>query len=318
MTKYATMNNQNFPVRPRWWGSGGGSPLGRRRGGTRAGMRGWSSCAGSPAGLVASIVIDSPRRPTLPRRDREAVRHEPSARHVGRRAPRRPSRRSSRAGRDVRSNADTAFSASASRGPNVSSAACETTGVTFSEGCRSRSSSRSTRPPARSAGSLENSSPMSIVPSLRAWAVRGPPASSGMYSLKCKPYTSSSPLRQRGRCSHSAGPPNVIPGANDVRSLNRSTLRLAAVVPEIAKELRSSAGAALNAVSPRGASWTASSWCVVAGSLEAVPPMKPRRLPAYSGTSSTKPRCSAGISSSRGPTLSSRCTRKPRASSVCA
>ena len=56
------------------------------------------------------------------------------------------------------------------------------------------------------------------------------------------------------RCSHSAGPPNVIPGANDVRSVNLSTLRFSAVVAEIANELRSWAGAAPSAVSPRGAS----------------------------------------------------------------
>ncbi len=197
----------------------------------------------------------SSERPTLPRH-LQAVGPEPRAGHVRRRPRRPPSPRSSRAGPTCGAARRPRSAHRRARGPNVSSARCETTGVTFSDGCRSRSSRRSTSPPARRAGSLENSRPMSIVPSLSACAVSGPPASSAMYSLKCRPYTSSSPLRQSGRCSHSAGPPNVIPGANEVRSLNRSTLRLAAVVAEIANELRSSAGAAPRAVSPRGSSAT--------------------------------------------------------------
>ena len=222
---------------------------------TRAGMRGWSICAGVscwPRRVHRHRLLSSDR--LYPGGTREAVRPEPPARHVGRRRPvghrgvhlaqvrcaqqrghgvqRIGELRAERLERRLRDDRRDVL-----RGLQVAIVAAGRPGRRLAAPGRSRTAAR--------CRSSRRSS---------ACAVSGPPASSAMYSLKCKPYTSSRPLRQSGRCSHSAGPPNVIPGANDVRSLNRSTLRLAAVVAEIAKELRSSAGAAPSAVSPRGAS----------------------------------------------------------------
>ena len=85
------------------------------------------------AGLVASIVLGSlgdrlypggtskPFARSHPRATSAADAPSAIAAFISRRS-------------DVRSSADTAFRASASPGPNDSSAVCETTGVTFSDG----------------------------------------------------------------------------------------------------------------------------------------------------------------------------------------
>jgi hypothetical protein len=183
------------------------------------------------------------------------------------------------------------------------------TGVTFSAGW-SEPSSRGRHPPAKRRVAREEQADVDR-PVVQRLNREGPGVERDEL-LEVQAVDILQPFRHNGRSGHSGGPPNVSPGAYERRSLSERTCNPSATVAGMANAFVSSAGAALNAVRPRGASANARRSWVVAGSLEAVPPKKPSRLPAYSGTSSTSPRCKAGISSSRGPTSNRRSTWTPR------
>src|SRR5258708_5484781 len=74
-----------------------------------------------------------------------------------------------------------------------------TTGAMLSDSCRCLSSSRRTKPFATIVGSLVKSRPTSICLPSRAATVSGPPASSGLKSLKVMPQAFFRPVRQNGR-----------------------------------------------------------------------------------------------------------------------
>ena len=135
-TKYATMNSQNFPLRPSSWGSGGASPEGRR------GRRGRAGGAGARA-WSRSSARRCPSRRSLPRspdstrrRSRGGDRPAISAAATAAATPELTTALSARSSVVV-SSADTASIASSARDRTARGRRARTTGVTFSAGCRS-------------------------------------------------------------------------------------------------------------------------------------------------------------------------------------
>ncbi len=175
------------------------------------------------------------------------------------------------------------------------------------EGARDRRR-KTTRSCCSTLGSVVNATPTSASPDSSSSGISE--IGTAVNERNCNPYFCSSTGRHAGRSGHSGGPTKSSADATGARSLKVLTPSCCAVLADIAIALRSTARAYGSTEMPRVASrarkrtYPVRATVAVAASRSTNSSDDAR----YSGTTSTKPACSAGCTISREPRSKRRCT----------